>query len=306
MKLSHKQNFITKSSKVHNNKYDYSLVNYVNSKTKVIIICPTHGEFEQQPNNHSSGRGCSKCAIAVFDTPSFIFQANLVHKNLYDYTKTVYTNTKTKVTIECKTHGEFSQVPNAHLSGQGCPECGKTKAGLGRKLTKKQFITKANKLHNSKYSYAKLIYTSIYEKVLITCPYHGDFKQTAHNHLVGHGCMACARESSGWTKSRYENQPAYFYILQLEDNLFKVGLTKEKTIDVRYKKECLPSTSKFIFIHHFCNGALAWDLEKYILRHLKDYKYTGPQIFKRTGISEMLTINPTLHVDTYLREHNLL
>lgn len=306
MKLSYEQNFILKSAKVHNNKYDYSLIDYVNSKTKVTIICPIHGAFEQQPNNHASGKGCSKCAITVFDTLSFMLQANLVHKSIYTYAKTVYVNTKTKVNITCKIHGEFFQVPNAHLAGQGCPLCGKTKADLTRQLTRKQFIIKANKLHNDKYSYDKLLYTGIYEKVLITCPYHGDFEQTAHNHLVGHGCMACARETSGWTKSRYVNQPAYFYILQLKEGLFKVGLTKEKTVDVRYKKECLPNTSKFIFIYHFYNGALAWDLEKYILRHLKDYKYTGPQIFKRTGISEMLTINPTLHVDTYLREHNLL
>ena len=96
MKLSYKQNFILKSANVHNNKYDYSLINYVNSKTKVTIICPIHGAFEQQPNNHASGKGCSKCAITVFDILSFILQANSIHKNLYDYTKTVYVNTKTK------------------------------------------------------------------------------------------------------------------------------------------------------------------------------------------------------------------
>ena len=45
--------------------------------------------------------------------------------------------------------------------------------------------------------------------------------------------------------------PLIFYILQLTDDLFKVGLTKEKTIDIRYKKECLPNGSKFVFAHHF-------------------------------------------------------
>ena len=46
---------------VHGNTYDYSKVNYINSKTKVIIICPKHGEFEQTPNNHKRGHGCTRC-----------------------------------------------------------------------------------------------------------------------------------------------------------------------------------------------------------------------------------------------------
>ena len=242
--------------------------------------------------------------IKIYDTLEE--RLHKVHNNKYDYSKSIYLNTITKILITCPIHGEFKQTPNAHLMGQGCPECGSLKCSDARKLTKKQFMNKANKLHNNKYSYNKLLYTGIYERVIITCYHHGDFEQTAHNHLIGHGCMACARETMGWTKSRYTNQPTYFYILQLTDNLFKVGLTKEKTIDIRYKKECLPNESKFVFAHHFSDGALAWDLEKYILRHLKDYKYIGPQIFKRTGVSEIITVNPISHVQYYLKEHNLL
>ena len=47
--------------KRHNNKYDYSKVEYVNSSTKVCIICPEHGEFWQTPHKHLSGQGCPKC-----------------------------------------------------------------------------------------------------------------------------------------------------------------------------------------------------------------------------------------------------
>jgi hypothetical protein len=53
--------FIKKSIIVHNNKYDYSKVQYINWKTKVCIICPEHGEFDQQPNNHMFGQGCPHC-----------------------------------------------------------------------------------------------------------------------------------------------------------------------------------------------------------------------------------------------------
>lgn len=55
------QNFIEKAKKVHGNKYDYSKVNYINNDTKIKIICPTHGIFEQAPTNHLKGHGCPFC-----------------------------------------------------------------------------------------------------------------------------------------------------------------------------------------------------------------------------------------------------
>ena len=53
--------FIRRAQAIHGTKYDYSLVEYVNNKTKVKIICPVHGEFEQEPSTHLQGKGCIKC-----------------------------------------------------------------------------------------------------------------------------------------------------------------------------------------------------------------------------------------------------
>lgn len=116
--------FIEKSNKVHNNKYDYSKVNYVNSYTKVCIICPIHGEFLQTPVHHLDGEGCPKCANNIkLTTEEFIKKAKKVHDDKYDYSKVDYINNCTKVKIICKEHGEFEQIPSAHLQGQGCPKC---------------------------------------------------------------------------------------------------------------------------------------------------------------------------------------
>ena len=52
---------IEKFNKIHGNKYDYSLVEYVNNTTKVKIICPIHGIFEQTPKSHLDGNNCYKC-----------------------------------------------------------------------------------------------------------------------------------------------------------------------------------------------------------------------------------------------------
>jgi len=56
--------FIERSKKINNDKYDYSLVEYVKSHNKVKIICPKHGVFEQPPYVHLNGCGCSKCQIS--------------------------------------------------------------------------------------------------------------------------------------------------------------------------------------------------------------------------------------------------
>ena len=56
-----KEQFIKEAKSIHGDKYNYSLVNYVNNFTKVKIICPIHGIIEQLPMNHLSGYGCKYC-----------------------------------------------------------------------------------------------------------------------------------------------------------------------------------------------------------------------------------------------------
>ena len=57
------RDFVKKSEVLHNFKYNYDLVIYENCRSKVKIICPVHGEFEQTPNAHLyAGSGCEKCA----------------------------------------------------------------------------------------------------------------------------------------------------------------------------------------------------------------------------------------------------
>lgn len=128
---SNYDDFVIKSRKIHGSKYDYSLVNYINAKTKVKIICSEHGIFEQTPDNHISGHGCSKCATyknsnkkTLISSNNFIKYANNIHNNFYDYSLVKYVNAKTWVDIICPKHGIFQQMPNDHLSNKGCPKCG--------------------------------------------------------------------------------------------------------------------------------------------------------------------------------------
>ena len=184
-----KEEFINKAKLIHGNKYNYEKVNYINCKTKVIIRCSSHGEFEQTPNNHLSNKqGCPVCGGSKrLTTKEFIKKSKKIHKNKYNYEKANYVNSKTKVTLTCKKHGEFEQTPNKHLIGHGCPKCGNIEI-----LTKENFIELSNKVHNNKYNYDKSDYTSNYKEVSIHCEQHGYFKQKPKKHLKGQGCPDCA------------------------------------------------------------------------------------------------------------------
>lgn len=113
--------FLERAALVHENKYDYSLVEYHGTIGKVSIICPEHGVFLQTPSNHMKGKGCPKCNR--LSTKEFINRAVVIHGNTYDYTSTIVVNVKQKVEIRCNHHGVFLQLPGHHTSGQGCPLC---------------------------------------------------------------------------------------------------------------------------------------------------------------------------------------
>lgn len=124
---------MTKSSIVHDNRYDYSKVEYINVDTKVIIICPNHGEFLQNPTAHRNGHGCRKCGNELVaervrkTTEEFIYEARKIHGETYDYSKTEYNHWSEKLIIICPKHGEFLQMGSFHLQGHGCPACRQSK-----------------------------------------------------------------------------------------------------------------------------------------------------------------------------------
>ena len=116
--------FIEKARKIHGDKYNYSKVNYVDSKTKVCIICPEHGEWWQTPNQHLKGCGCSYCAGNVkWKVEDYITKAKKIHGDKYDYCRMVLGKQANHITLICPIHGEFEIRAMHHLKGSGCPKC---------------------------------------------------------------------------------------------------------------------------------------------------------------------------------------
>ncbi len=151
--------FIGKSIKVHQNKYDYSDVKYVGFLTKVSIFCKQCQKFFlQAPNLHLNGSGCQSCGKnshkekMTKSNIEFIKEAQEKHKDiygcsLYDYSKTNYVNAKDKVIIICKKCGnEFEQRPSTHLNGSGCQKCNHfSGGGRGNRYSNTiEFIEKRN------------------------------------------------------------------------------------------------------------------------------------------------------------------
>ena len=121
----------------------------------------------------------------------FISKAREVHKDYYDYSKTVYCGALKKLCVICPEHGEFWITPANHLSGQGCKICGIIERSKKRKKSIEQFIKESRTVHGDKYDYSKVEYYNIDKKVCIICPEHGEFWQTPYHHLNGCGCPKC-------------------------------------------------------------------------------------------------------------------
>jgi Zn finger protein HypA/HybF involved in hydrogenase expression len=164
--------FIERAKNIHENKYDYSIVNYIDNSTKIKIICPEHGIFEQKPKDHLNGQGCPKCAKKYKPTSDeFIQNVNKIHNNKYDYSLVNYVGNKIKIDIICPKHGIFSQTPHNHIYGQGCPKCKQPKGEI--KIN--QFLIK----NNLNYEYQKKFDGCINERSL-----YFDFYLPDYNTLI--------------------------------------------------------------------------------------------------------------------------
>lgn len=211
----------------HNDKYDYSKVEYITSRTKVIIICKEHGEFRQRASAHLLGAGCPECGLLkraktqALTMEQFIEKAIKVHGNRYDYSLINYTNRYNKIEIICKKHGKFNQSSGHHLSGQGCPKCG------GKiKLNTEEFKKRAIEKHGNRYDYLKVKYINAKIKVEIICKKHGTFFQIPGNHIFGQGCPKC---SNSYKKSTEEFIKQIKEIFADKYNYSKVKYKNEKT-----------------------------------------------------------------------------
>ena len=238
------EEFIQRAEAIHGkDTYNYSKVTYKNRQTKVEIICPTHGSFFQTPSSHiGMGCGCRKCAeetrgrLCRDTNKEFVEKAQKVHgKDRYNYSETDYKISSSKVRILCNKCGnKFSQKASDHLSGCGCPICGREVVRLARLKDREWFICKSKEIHGDKYDYSAVKYVNVNTKVKIYCnSCNNYFYQLVTNHIYNkQGCSLCSKNKK-ITKDAFIMESSllhnYKYQYDLVDNISN-NRTKVKII----------------------------------------------------------------------------
>ena len=246
--------FITKfRNKGHEPElFDFSLFpKEFHVMSKQTPICKIHGVFDKpiKVNNFLVRGNCPKCKkeSKQITSEKFVSICKKIHQNpdgtpKYDYSKTVYTKAENKVIITCPIHGDFEQRANIHKFGQGCPECGKKKQADSNTLNTEQFVSVCKKIHQNldgtpNYDYSKTVYTKAENKVIITCPIHGDFEQIAAQHKLGHGCTKCGNEN----KLHYNTE-------QFVSTCKKIHKNPDGTPKYDYSKTVYTGSNEFLTI----------------------------------------------------------
>ena len=193
------EEFISKAQEVHGDYYSYGKTSYVKSNINVIITCQIHGDFEQLPAGHLQGTGCNDCAVIKnseaqkLTKEEFIQRSNQIHDYKFDYSKVVYENANSYVTIICPEHGSFPQVPSSHLTGNGCGKC-----SGNVKFTHSEFLERGKEVHGDTYDYSKAEYKGVGNNINIICRVHGIFRQTPDMHINRTaGCPRCYNKNEG-------------------------------------------------------------------------------------------------------------
>lgn len=222
--------FITDSRKFHGDYYDYSKVKFKNIHDKVEIICPIHGSFIQKPVKHQKGQGCKKCTKGeVWDLRDFLEKAKKIHSKKFNYTKSIYVNTSTKIKIICNTcNHSFLQIPNAHLRGCGCPKCANKIP-----ITEDMFKEILKDVH-SQNIFLISSYTNKTNKVEVQCK-EGHKWQTTPNHLIKRkqGCRKCHTLSKRMSDSQFKK------ILKENHQGEIIALEKYVQSKTRLKVKCM-------------------------------------------------------------------
>lgn len=200
------QQFILESKQRFQDKFDYSLTEYINKNTPLILICPVHEEFKITRRNHlRSPLGCPECFYDTLRKPKkvfdritrytkelFIQESKKLYPDNFDYDEIEFIRIAKKIELKCKYHTYFPVIPSEHLNPKilnGCPYCQNKKK---IKRTQKMFLWECFQKHGTKFDYSLVNFVSMEDDIQIACPEHGLKNVTPKYHLTSkYGCPSC-------------------------------------------------------------------------------------------------------------------
>jgi hypothetical protein len=114
---------------IYKNNIQIIELNYKNCYSKGKFKCMSCGKtFIKTLRNLLNGYGCYRCSnnkrTQIRDTEDFIWKSRKKHGDKYNYSKSMFINSTTKIIIICPKHGEFKQLPSSHVNkNTECPKC---------------------------------------------------------------------------------------------------------------------------------------------------------------------------------------
>ncbi len=294
------ESFIEDSKKLHGeNTYNYDKCIFVKVHEKVTLFCNIHNTyFEVRPSKHLSlniKQGCQLCSYKkhrsetkLKDTNYFIHKAKSIHGNLYDYSKTIYTTAKDKITVYCNTcNTYFDQVASSHLSGAGCSICSHDRGMDKQRHSTKTFIEACRIIHEDALDYTQTSYgKNNKDKVIVTCTKCNTSGLITPTSLLSGSKPTCNCDNHHGFQ---DNKPGLVYYLSIDNGkAYKIGITN-KSVKERFNNMDL-SKITVLYEWFFNNGYEARAMESSILRKFSSYKYEGIPLLS-SGNSELFYCN---------------
>lgn len=264
----------------HNGLYGYDRFEWTGDVANTsLFYCEVHGYFEQIINGHLRGSGCKFCSGNQKLNEADVLERCVVARGeVYDYSDFKYIPEGNKITIKCKTHGEFTTNLYSHLKGVDCMECSLLKPSATL-LSQSEFEFKANTRHNYKYDYSKAEYINAHTPVTIICSVHGDFEQVPYYHLQGNGCQSCGSELVGFGRKKYKNicpDGSYVYLLEITsptERFYKIGISKDVYVRVNKLRCEVDYDFKVIGTFFSPDAGVVFDTETLLHKEFAEYKY---------------------------------
>ena len=247
--------FINDSKSIWGDRFDYSQVEYVNSRTNVVLRCKIHNEvFKQKPFHHLVMRncGCPKCHKEIVEkaikrrtltTEEFIKRSKEKFGNKFDYSKTNYISSKKEVEIICpkEGHGSFLIRPEKHLrSDYGCPSCANEHRSDWCRISRDEFVKRAQAKYGDRFDYSHMGYNGYENPITIVCNRHGILETTPFMHLLTKhgGCRKCSKESIIRAKASMTTEEYKEKAIMVFGNRYDYSCTKYESQKKKIKIRC--------------------------------------------------------------------
>ncbi len=245
-------------------------------------------------------------------TDDFIKKARLKHGTAYDYSLVRYKNCSLNVEIICHQHGKFHQRPDHHLAGSGCPKCADMKTADQNKMPTFTMFQKFKERHDNFYSYPNQSEVkTLKDKIIITCPIHGDFLQVANYHMRGSGCVLCSHEKTS-KRQKLDHEFLLKRLRSINANKYEFDISNYETLHSVIEVFCFEHQIKFkARVGNFLKGKIGCPCcktkskgERVVAKILTDHNVLFEH--EKTFANLVSETGNKLRFDFYLPQSNIL